>query len=254
MRRGCENGTARGDAASRREEKAGLWRSGNEGAAGSRTSGRVNGLRGGACRGRLRDIGGTVLMESILVLPLLLMLITGIFQFARFWQARLLTRYAAFNAARATLVYNPEHYRSGNSFKEGDGVCWQAAVETLAWLSSTPDSDNYWLPGYGSVPHSSRIREQVRIIPKGCTEENGWVKVTVAFYFPTLFAVFDATAMHPDGDGGGKGPAELTDVAKYPHFTFVESCILPKPWTTEMYPTIGKGERAMLASHLGGGS
>lgn len=253
MRLGWENGTACGGAETRREENVGLWRPGSGGAPGSRTFGRGH-ESPGACRGLLRDSGGTVLMESILVLPLLLMLITGIFQFARFWQARLLTKLAAYNAARAALVYNPVHYRSGNTFHARDGMCWLAAVETLSWMSSSLDSGNYLIPGYGLVPHSTAIRNQVHIVPLGCNEENGWVKVTVAFDFPTLFAVFDATAMHPDGDGGGEGPAELTDVAKYPHFTLVESCILPKPWTTEMFPTTGKAERTMLASQLGGGS
>ncbi len=214
-------------------------------------------LEAASPRGRrefLRDNRGTVLMESIMVLPLLLLLISGIFQFSRFWQARLLTRYAAFNAARAALVYNPVHYRSGNTFHAREGMCWLAAVETLSWMSASPNSGNYQIPGYGLVPNSTAIRSQVYLVPEGCTEQNGWVKVTVAFQFPTLFAVFDATAMYPGEDGDGGSIAQLTDVANYPHFTLVESCILPKPWTTEMFPTTGKAERTMLASQLGGGS
>lgn len=225
----------------------------------------IPGFRGMA-KAVLRDSRGTVLMESILVLPLLLMLITGIFQFSRFWQARLLTRYAAYNAARAALVYNPLHYRipaddggpNAGQFKSNEGVCWLAAVTTLSWLSSTPDSDNFWMPGYGSVPHSSQIRSQVRLVPSGCKENNGWVKVTVAFRFPTLFPVFNAKTVFPDdgtADGGAAGSIEqLTDVSKHPHFTFVESCLLPKPWTTERYPHIDLEEQQLIASHAGGGT
>lgn len=211
----------------------------------------------------LRDSGGTVLMESILVLPLLLMLITGIFQFSRFWQARLLTRYAAYNAARAALVYNPLHYRlpaddpgpDAGKFFADKGVCWLAAVATLAWMSTTPDGDNYWLPGYGMIPHSSGIAGQVRIVPDGCKEENGWVLVTVAFDYPTMFAVFDATTGKPEGGGeGAPDISRLTDLAGHPHFTFTESCLLPKPWTTERYPHLGIAEDQVLRTNIGGGA
>ena len=211
-----------------------------------------------------RDSRGTVLMESVMVLPLLLMLIAGIFQFARFWQAKLLTRYAAYNAARAALVYNPLHYRvpaddpgpNAGQFLADRGVCWLAALTTLSWMSSTPDNNEFRIPGYGNVPHSSGIRSQVRLVPAGCKEDNGWVKVTVMFRYPTLFAVFDATAMHPGGGSGdGAGSMErIADVSKYPHFTFVESCLLPKPWTTERFPHIGAEEQKLIASGIGGGA
>lgn len=218
----------------------------------------------GPVRAFLRDSGGTVLMESVMVLPLLLMLITGIFQFARFWQARLLTKYAAYNAARAALVYNPVHYRysadaggpNAGKFKAAEGVCWLAAVTTLSWMSTTPDGNNFWMPGYGSVPHSSQIRNQVRLVPDGCQEENGWVKTTVSFQFPTLFAVFDASAMHPEegNGGGGEGLDRLSDISKHPHFTFVESCVLPKPWTTERYPHTIPDELEVMNRHTGDGT
>lgn len=209
-----------------------------------------------ASKAFFRDSSGTVLLESILVLPLLLMLITGIFQFARFWQARLLTRYAAYNAARAALVYNPVHYRTGaGQFLADRGVCWLAAMTTLSWMSATTDDNNFWMPGYGDVPHSSGIRSQVRVVPSGCKETDGWVKVTVLFQFPTLFAVFDATTMHPpEGGGGHSGIIDpLSDPVKYPHFTFVESCQLPKPWSTGRYPHIGEAEQRLIASRIGGG-
>ncbi|MBR4251971.1 MAG: pilus assembly protein [Kiritimatiellae bacterium] len=214
-------------------------------------------------RAFLRDSRGTVLMESILVLPLLLMLITGIFQFSRFWQARLLTRYAAYNAARVALVYNPVHYRipaddpgpDAGKFFADKGVCWLAAVGTLAWMSATPNTANYWLPGYGWIPNSSGIPGQVRIVPEGCKEDNGWVMVTVAFDYPTLFAVFDATAVNSsDGHGTEADISEVTDWSAHPHFTFVESCLLPKPWTTERYPHLSPEEADVLRTNIGGGA
>lgn len=211
-----------------------------------------------------RDSRGTVLMESVMVLPLLLMLIAGIFQFARFWQAKLLTRYAAYNAARAALVYNPVHYRypaddpgpNAGKFFEKKGVCWLAAVTTLSWLSSTTDAKNLWVPGYGRVAHSTGIRSQVRLFAEGCREENGWVLVTLVFEFPTIFAAFDAALVHPDMTRGqANGELDrLFSTSKYPRFVFVESCLLPKPWTTERFPHIKPAEYRVIESDTGGGA
>lgn len=211
----------------------------------------------------LRDSGGTVLMESVMVLPLLLMLITGIFQFARFWQAKLLTRYAAYNAARAALVYNPIHYRysaddpgpNAGKFKEREGVCWLAAVTTLSWLSSTTDANNLVIPKYGRVAHSTGIRSQVHLFADGCREQDGWVLVTLVFEFPSIFAAFDAALVHPDMTRGAKNGEldRLFSEAKYPRFTFVESCLLPKPWTTERFPHVTPDELQVLSSYTGGG-
>jgi hypothetical protein len=58
------------------------------------------------------------------------------------------------------------------------------------------------------------------------------------------------------GEGGEDVLDRITDVNKadYRHFTFVESCQLPKPWTTERYPHIGREELSLLNSFLGSGT
>ena len=91
---------------------------------------------------------GTVLMETVLVLPLLMTFMFAIVQFALVWYAQLMTHYAAYNAARAALVYHPSEYREtengtvSSKFREKSGVCWQAAVRTLASVSFSPDGGN----------------------------------------------------------------------------------------------------------------
>ncbi len=133
---------------------------------------------------------GSVLMEAIVCLPLLLLLVSGIWQFTRIWEARFFTWLAAYNAARATLVYNPLDYAwklEGASrqitddsamecrvekepdrwiFRERAGVAWLAAVNTLAWISQTDGTEEEWyvFPRFGRIPHSGRITEQVRIV------------------------------------------------------------------------------------------
>lgn len=90
---------------------------------------------------------GTVLMECLLALPLLVTLIFSIVQFSLIWYAQLMTHYAAYNAARAALVYHPAEYRVTEGgqvqerFRTDSGVCWSAAVRTLASVSFSPEAD-----------------------------------------------------------------------------------------------------------------
>lgn len=206
---------------------------------------------------RWRDDGGTVLMESVLVLPLLLFLITGIFQMGRFWQARLFTQYAAYNAARAALVYNPREYKNGTAFKERDGVAWLAALATLAWVADGDpgvSGENYQMPGWGVVPRSADLARRVRIVPEACREENGWVQVTVEYDYPTVFAVYDPAVGRKELRSGEEtdNADRVADASRFPHFTFREKCLLPKPWSTERFPSVGEAEWNDLHAFLGG--
>lgn len=149
-----------------------------------------------------RGRSGTVLMEAVLCLPLLLCLVSGIIQFARLWEARFFTWLAAYNGARAALVYNerdyagmvtvtnvvapgakPRWYHVGKRLRKIDiqvvekeqfyrdkGIVWLAAVNTLAWMSETEDHDSLFFPTMGHVPHSFRIKEQVEIVPERMTD------------------------------------------------------------------------------------
>ena len=196
-------------------------------------------------------------MESVLVFPFLLFLITAIFQLARFWQARLYTQYAAYNAARAVLVHNPKDYMTGGEFRERGGVAWLAALNTLAWIGDGDGSGpNFEMDGYGSVPASTDVARRVRIVPEASSEENGWVQVTVEYRYPTIFAVHDPAKTWPDGRPGATEDrvAQLSDTGRFPYFTFKESCLLPKPWSTTTFPGISPDEWLQLMSGIGGGS
>lgn len=167
---------------------------------------------------------GSVLMEAVLCVPLLLALVSGIAQFARIWEARFFAWLASYNGARAALVYNEREYsetvavpvtnavngrvdlRERRRFYEDRGVVWLAAAQTLAWTSQTDDSGSMLFPTLGRAPNSSRIGDQVRIVaeaPDGASggdercsaEENGFVRVTVEFAFPLFYSIFDPTAL-----------------------------------------------------------
>ncbi|MCL1887866.1 MAG: pilus assembly protein [Kiritimatiellaeota bacterium] len=190
-------------------------------------------------------------METVIVLPVLLMLITGIVQFARIWQARLMVWYAAYNAARAVLVYHPTDYKAGNDFMAQEGVAWAAAVNTLAWVSATPDAaDGFWMPTVGILPNSSGIAGQVRIVPEQSWERNGMVRVTVEFQYPTLFKVVDVSSVF-QGTRPSAAERDAMGILNAPTITLTETCILPKPWTTLAFPKLDEAEQTLLATPAG---
>ena len=159
-----------------------------------------------------------LLLLQLLLLPLLLCLVSGIIQFARIWEARFFTWLAAYNGARAAMVYNESEYfgtvvetnvvrrsllppamlltngwkvvsavrerrhshlyryvlvRERDQFYRDKGIVWLAAVNTLAWMSETEDYDSLFFPTMGHIPHSSRIKEQVEIVPERMTDRAG---------------------------------------------------------------------------------
>ncbi|MGC9043722.1 MAG: TadE/TadG family type IV pilus assembly protein [Myxococcota bacterium] len=56
-----------------------------------------------------------VLIETVFVVPLMLFMILGILQFAMLHQARIQTEYAAYQAARAGIVWNANHSKMMNA-------------------------------------------------------------------------------------------------------------------------------------------
>ena len=208
---------------------------------------------------RTEPRSGTVLMEAVLCLPLILLLVTGIVQFSRIWEAKLFTHYAAYNAARAALVYNPADYANVSvpgrmAFREHRGPVWQAAVNTLAWKSASENSGNNLLfPGFrgrDAVPDSARIWTEVTVDPNASWESNGLVCVTVRFDFPLLFSIFDPSILTPSSRGEGEeDPLSALDAGpeRNRSFRIEESCILPKPWSTAHYPRLSLEEGQTLA-------
>lgn len=176
---------------------------------------------------------GTVLMEAVLCLPLLLLLITGIFQFARIWEARLFTLSAAHSAARAALVLNPADYRDDKGvFYPKETPIWAAAADVLAWVDATVPSEsssNWGFPGLGPAPNSAGLRANVTIDPSRSWESNGFVCVAIRFDLPLLYQIYDTDSL------GGS-------------FELTERCILPKPWSTARHPCLGAVERSLLQS------
>lgn len=166
---------------------------------------------------------GSVMMETVLILPWFLLVGFGVVQFSFLWVARLMTDYAAFCAARAALVYNPADTVCGDE----TNVSYQAARQILAWMSfSAPHTggDAPTVPGWGRIPLSGDIDRQLRVEVDNETE--GFVTATVHFAFPLFVPVVSKLV-----------PAMMDEDAGYPHaVTISSSCTLPKPWSTEAWP------------------
>lgn len=138
------------------------------------------------CRGEQ----GSIMLETVLVLPIFVLIVFFIIQITFVWTAKQMTYYAAYCGARAALVYNPVDYgsveREDGSWSTGGlirhGVVHHAACTVLSWISwSLGGYDlsggaglyyyrqsgfnelmNFRVGNY-SVPLSSNIRNQVAV-------------------------------------------------------------------------------------------
>ena len=70
---------------------------------------------GGALERLRRDQSGQALVESAIVMPLMVFFILAIIQLAMVQHARIMTEYAAFNAARSGIVWNADRFIMENA-------------------------------------------------------------------------------------------------------------------------------------------
>ena len=236
---------------------------------------------------------GSILMETVLVMPLLLLLIFGIVQFALCWTARQMTVYAAFCGARALTVISPRD----NAQVAVDN----AAKLALSWmcLVDGDESQDVKIPGWGRILGSGSVNR--RVTTQICTyyDANGierladgngtpirngdngvrvnfddigddrhqFAAVRVAFRYPLLILPFgvnriigtainstsdenlaringnssdfysnlSASVSNPNDDGYG-----------LPFMTFVETCVLPMPYSTRNFPWGGFDDMDVL--------
>lgn len=212
---------------------------------------------------------GVVLMECVLVLPVLTLLMFAVVQFALIWHAQIMTHYAAYNAARATLVYHPGEYTTTNEygevvFRSKSGVCWEAACQSLAWVSSsrTDKESGLKIPGWWTtnkerLPYSSAIAGQVQIVAEGCEENYSGkpvVKVTVGFDYPLYVPVigkmlayfshveesqpsrWEITGWTTSAEGlAALDAANRRTMLGVDYMTLTSTVLMPKLWSTKRY-------------------
>lgn len=131
-----------------------------------------------------KDEKGSIMLETVLVLPIFVLIVFFLIQITFVWTAKQMTYYAAYCGARAALVYNPADYHAEkqddgswqtNGYTRG-GVVHHASCTVLSWISWSldgTDDGNFKIgslfnemtdnsKGY-SIPFSSNVRKQVTV-------------------------------------------------------------------------------------------
>ena len=214
-------------------------------------------------------------METVIVMPVLLLLIFGVIQFAHIWTARQMVAYAAFCATRAIMVVPDKD-------NEKDIAAQKAAEIALSWMNISDDkviegrSDKFSncvsIPGWGRVGGSGfstggflhpqvdpkKYKRVLAEILPGCTgeEKDGdgndieVAAVRVRFLFPLIIpgmavnkiignASRGAGAlMHGSDFYGNLHDAALNPILidGWPYIELKETCVLPMPYSTVNFP------------------
>ena len=208
-------------------------------------------------RKHILDDRGTALMEFVLIMPIFVFMIFCIIQLSLVCMAKQLTHYAAYSAARAAIVYNPAEYSEDGKFFANKGVVHRAACTALSWLGQMPGGeDPLNVPGWGAVPGSGFISQQVLIDPNRSQvfTDVPAVRVTVMFRYPLHIPFAGSIIGYFNGGGKADGawdlvgllptdmPEKLKDnkLGETPAFLMWESCMLPMPWDNNMFPRAEK--------------
>lgn len=108
---------------------------------------------------------GTVLMEAIICLPVLLLVSLGVAQFAHIWLCRTMVQYAAYSAARAALV------SAAKTETDQARIAAKAVCAPLAFYNPT-DGEDFSLPGIVD-PSEEAAKNDGKIIASGAVEFEG---------------------------------------------------------------------------------
>lgn len=209
---------------------------------------------------------GSILMETVIVMPILLLLIFGIIQTAMIWTGKQLTVYAAYCAARAiTVVRAPgsEEPRDGiwtnesdrESAAEQDEAAARAAKMALAWVCFYDNNADeipkrIQIPGWGAVDQSGSMdkRVTVKVLKRGV--EDPYVSVRVTFKMSLMMPVMGVDSLMAKAAEGDEDIYRESDfygnLAKaargasrlygLPYIEFTETCAIPMPYSTRNFP------------------
>lgn len=221
-----------------------------------------------ACAG---SDSGTVLLETVLVMPILLSFFIGIWQLALIWQARQVVAYAAFAAARAGMVETataaPAAARNAAvqvckligmpifENRKTDGALTELTYDpvtktytySIANLKTPDPAADYEVPWLGVIMGSRDVAEQVVSVTYA-EVSNETCSATVTFKYPLIYSRLPAyccyfikfptlnTSAKPwtyVGNITREVPAELVPFYDRVEgdITIVETAVLSKPFT-----------------------
>lgn len=231
-----------------------------------------------------RGTRGAVMLETVILLPVILIIIFYLLQMIFVLLAKEVTYYAAYCGARAALVYNPADYADTNRVGSGGGVVGEAACTVLSWISQSVEGSEPLKiaasDGDYEVPRSENIRNQVSVkIVEGLSlpyseeelkklnieklkEPFPIVRVTVTFKCPLLIPlggrIFAGLANSPFQSEAKDTVSTFAEVVAagaakedkrgwlYNYIEVQETCSLAKPYNTATFPLVPEDDKYIL--------
>lgn len=173
----------------------------------------MGGMRG--VRRKSRE-GGQVAVETAIVLPLMVFLCLGIIQLTMIEQAKIMTEYAAYNAARAGIVWN------GNNERMHDAAIF-SLLPTMGDTHDIASLGKTWLiaEAWDTLLSKAMLGSTAGTIPDTFRGNNLLGLVRVDTINPSYWSAIDSVWKLPDGvnwqeldfDGPDAYP-EVTDLEK----------------------------------------
>lgn len=166
---------------------------------------------------------GSMLMEAVMCLPLLVMIVFAVFQITMVLLAREMTEYAAYCGARAALTSNFLQRQSRGE----DAARRVLAPLALPMKKDGPVNDKYAdYPGWGKLARSAGIEDRVKVsFPLLDSILGDGVVCDVTFKYPLLIPVPGFSALF-----GGTDPFAGESIKLTGH------AVLPLPYSTALYP------------------
>ena len=176
---------------------------------------------------------GSVLMEFVIVMPMLIVLLMLVLQFALVWIAREQTAYAAYCAARSSLSYNPAEQQS---------AAQNAACLALSWVNgASAGGSSRQIPGWGNIPNSGGMGSWVRV---RLGNSQGRRVATVTYDYPLGVPI--ASLLISAANAGNNSEIQMqgwfgTPAYRngYPYITLTETCVLPAAYADNNLPIGG---------------
>ena len=202
----------------------------------------------------LKEDKGSVLMEAIICLPVLLLLSLGVAQFAHIWYCRTIVHYAAFSAARAAVTApNDAVQQQAQARRAAEIVCAPIVFTNplngtdFALPGITPSApDSAFqdpIPGSGSINNGNTTILRVSVTETSLHNVRANVEFGVPLLFPLAgpvigktMALFNGGSYSPSAGDGSGGIYQLVAAGDYPRIILKEQVYMAKPflstWTT----------------------
>ena len=196
-----------------------------------------------------RQRSGSMMLEFVLTMPVLVLLIMVVVQVSQIWMARQLVVYSAFCAARSVICANPQEH-SAAAYNAA-----RTALSVVTLPGGGKDEKSFVpVPGWGYVANAGGIDERRLSVGIDKVEElldvfgtaPQRVTATVKYKFPLMVPVAGAMIgwyasgrSYKDGDWEIYGwtrsdPSQHLD--GFPYIELTESCAVPLPYSTRNLP------------------